>query len=82
MNALTIEELYEMYCRFHVLWTKSVGQEGYDKQDWARLSWLLERILEASLPCNETGWILRLEGLLGHEKMEEISRRVHPGEGR
>ncbi len=42
------EEIYQL---FHILWTKAVGTEGYDKKQWRHMEDLLERFtVEPSEP--------------------------------
>ena len=33
----SIQEWRELHKLFHTLWSKAVGTEGYDKQEWKRL---------------------------------------------
>lgn len=59
MSKPTEQELREQYLKadraMHVVWTKAVGTEGYDKSEWNRLRSEIEdlhRLGKAALQSN------------------------------
>lgn len=40
--------------QLHKLWTKAVGQEGYDKAEWKRLELLIHRTCLGQVVTEET----------------------------
>lgn len=80
MYKITEREMYETHLLLHKLWTSQVGTEGYNKEDWKRLEWLMDRLIDASAGTFEFGgWLAKIQAKLGPMGMDEVQDRVRPG---
>jgi len=80
MEKITEKEMYETHLLLHKLWTSQAGTEGYNKEDWKRLEWLIDRLIDVSAGTVEFGgWLAKIQSKLGPTGMNEVQERMRPG---
>lgn len=53
---MTLQEAYDAHLLLHRLWSRAVGQEGYDKREWQKLERLVS---EGGVALFGSGWVAR-----------------------